>query len=212
MNPVDIQDEGLGPGQARVLRELTAADEPLTLARLHEGTGLHVNTLRGHLHALLAAGRVTRLSVRSGGRGRPAWAYVARESEYAALSMALAGALAGAQADDGSGAAGDEAGGGPGEAARHGGRAWGQRLVERLGAPDQDSRHRLVLALEHTGFQPEADADTIRLRHCPLLDAARQHPDVVCAVHLGLIEGVLGEGGAELVPFAEPGACLVRLP
>jgi predicted ArsR family transcriptional regulator len=197
---VDIQGGRLGPGQARVLGELSAADEPLTLARLHERTGLHVNTLRGHLHALLATGRVTRLAVRSGGRGRPAWAYAARQSEYAALSVALAGALG----EDGAGEAS--------EAARHGGHAWGQRLSRRLGATEQDPRQRLVLALEHTGFEPETDTDTIRLRHCPLLDAAQAHPDVVCAVHRGLIEGVLGEPGAELVPFAEPGACLVRLP
>jgi predicted ArsR family transcriptional regulator len=209
MTSVDIQDRGrgrgLGPGQARVLQELAAAAEPMTLAQLHERTGLHENTLRGHVHALLAADRVTRVAVRRPGRGRPAWAYAARESEYAALSMALADALAGGGPDEGTD-----------EGVRRGGRAWGQRLRERVAADEQqDPRDRLLVALEHTGFAPEAGGEvgaaTIRLRRCPLLDAARRHPDVVCGVHLGLIEGVLGDDDVELAPFAEPGACLVRL-
>ena len=46
-----------------------------------------------------------------------------------------------------------------------------------------------------------------------LLEAARSHPDVVCGVHLGIVEGALQEWAmpsqtAELLPFSEPGACL----
>ncbi len=57
---------------------------------------------------------------------------------------------------------------------------------------------------------------TVRLTRCPLLDAARQYPDVVCSVHAGIIRGALHTWGDEatvtrLVPFAEPGACLVHL-
>jgi predicted ArsR family transcriptional regulator len=73
-----------------------------------------------------------------------------------------------------------------------------------------------MLTLEHVGFGPEMSADKtlVRLTRCPLIDAARAHPEAVCSVHLGLIEGALGESldPAALQPFAEPRACLVSLP
>lgn len=58
---------------------------------------------------------------------------------------------------------------------------------------------------------------TVRLRECPLLEAARRNPEVVCSVHLGAILGAYesrGEAtdGIDVVPFAEPGACLAYLP
>ncbi|WP_284304826.1 helix-turn-helix domain-containing protein [Mobilicoccus caccae] len=57
----------------------------------------------------------------------------------------------------------------------------------------------------------------VRLRECPLLEAARRNPDVVCSVHLGAILAAYesrGEPteGIDVVPFAEPGACLAYLP
>ena len=56
----------------------------------------------------------------------------------------------------------------------------------------------------------------VRLRTCPLLEAARRHPEVVCEVHAGLVEGADaaygGTGtGVDLRPFAVPGACLLAL-
>jgi len=68
------------------------------------------------------------------------------------------------------------------------------------------------------GFAPEPDHDAteVRLTRCPLLEAAHQQPDIVCSVHLGIAEGALetygaGTEGLELLPFHEPGACLLRL-
>ena len=51
---------------------------------------------------------------------------------------------------------------------------------------------------------------TVLLRTCPLLDAARRHPEVVCQVHLGLVAGALEahhepSDGLRLVPFSRPG-------
>lgn len=200
MYPVDIQQEGITQAQVRVLAALREAGSVQTLAALKQRTGLHDNTLRGHLDMLVRQGRVSRIAVRHGGRGRPAWGYLAREPEYAALAMALAEGL------DTPSDEGDE------PAAVRGGRAWGERLREQV-APDDElaPRDRVLLALEHTGFSPEADGDTVRLHSCPLLDAARAHPDVVCAAHLGLIEGVVGAPGARLRPFAAPGVCVVNL-
>ncbi len=65
--------------------------------------------------------------------------------------------------------------------------------------------------------QPATTPHTMRLTTCPLLDAARRNPDVVCEVHLGIVRGALDRlgsdpAGADLLAFAEPGACLLTLP
>lgn len=175
---------------------------PLTLADLEARTGLHPNTLRGHLDALLAQGNASRVAVRRGGRGRPAWAYLARQPEYESLAIALAAGMESERDAD------------PrtlDPAAAAGGKAWGERLREQLG-PVDEPRERVRLALEHTGFSPRVEGEDLTLHSCPLLDAARTHPAVVCAVHLGLIEGVLGTTGAELHPRPETLGCVVKLP
>jgi predicted ArsR family transcriptional regulator len=56
----------------------------------------------------------------------------------------------------------------------------------------------------------------IRLTHCPFLELAEEHQQVVCSVHHGLMQGVLDEIDApieayDVEPFAEPTACLVHL-
>ena len=73
--------------------------------------------------------------------------------------------------------------------------------------------------LDDLGFAPQEspDCDTVRLRRCPLLDVARQYPEIICQVHKGLISGALTElggddAGVDLLPFAEPDACRLVLP
>jgi predicted ArsR family transcriptional regulator len=189
--------------QGRVLAALTLRDAPTTLAQLVEITGLHQNTLRGHLDALHQARYVSRFRAPSGGRGRPAWSYIVREAPYAALARALAHGL-----ETNPGATARETG-------KSGGRAWGEQLRVLFDEDVQTPRKRLIRALEHVGFGTETSADTssIRLSRCPFIEAARAHPEAVCSVHLGLIEGALGEslGPTALQPFVEPGACLVTL-
>lgn len=206
MFPVEINERGVTTAQARVLAVLLDAGRPLTLPELEERTDLHHNTLRGHLDALVAVGSVSRIARRRGGRGRPAWGYLAREPEYTALAMALASGM------DPDATPGPDTGGrGLDPAAVRGGRAWGERLRSQLGSVDS-GRERVLLALTHTGFAPEAHGDRVTLHACPLLDAARAHPAVVCAVHLGLVEGVLGEEGAVLHPRPDTLGCVVSLP
>ena len=97
------------------------------------------------------------------------------------------------------------------------------RAVMTVKAGSIESRPHYVAELDGRvvgfyGFEPEADATatTVRLTRCPLLEAAHRSPEVVCSVHLGLVSGALEEYGADpegsdLVPFAEPGACLLHL-
>ena len=74
--------------------------------------------------------------------------------------------------------------------------------------------------LAELGFEPEpADGRRtreIRLRHCPFQNLAEQHGEVICSVHLGLMQGALTAMRApvtvdRLDPFVEPDLCVARL-
>ena len=204
----------LSASRARLLDLLRAQPEPTTLAALVAATGLHANTVREHLEALEQDGLVTRGQAAAVGRGRPARLYAAvtgdpGSSEYAGLAAALASTLrrTSAAPTEDAVAAGDE---------------WGRELAARHGRPPRRgaaaARREVVDLLDEFGFAPEPDArhTAVRLTRCPLLEAAHRDPDIVCGVHLGLVRGALEEYGAdprgtELEPFAEPGACRLRL-
>lgn len=103
------------------------------------------------------------------------------------------------------------------------GESWGHHLARQLGgAPltPEAARDRAVELLDGLGFAPlreDHGGPIVRLTRCPLLDAARANPRIVCTVHLGMLRGVLAEYGADpdgsdLLPFAEPGSCLLIVP
>jgi predicted ArsR family transcriptional regulator len=210
------EGRALSRSRAAVLEAVQASPAPLTLADLTASTGLHANTLREHLEALVARGLVHRVRSAPSGRGRPAWLYEATEpaleatgSEYAGLAATLAAHLLRTSAD-------------PRADAVAAGRAWGHELARKAGLPegvgDTAARRKVVALLDDVGFCPEADerATTARLTRCPLLETAKEYPDVVCGVHLGIVRGALEEYGAEdartdLKPFSEPGACRLEL-
>lgn len=195
-----------GPsGRERVLRTVEQQPEPATTAAICRETGLHENTVRGHLEQLLADGHVTRSRAAALGRGRPAWLWRPTEngpaSPYVALATSLADSLARTSPD-------------PAVAAREAGRAWGQEMAQDVPqqSPPATARELSVHAMSQQGFDPEDTDDAIVLHHCPLLSAAARHPEVVCSVHRGMVDGLLeGTGhlhaGVELVPFAAPGQC-----
>lgn len=204
----------LTPGRAAVLQLLLDQPEAPRLAALAQASGLHPNTVREHLEALVADGWVRRIRSEPQGRGRPAWRYESVEErgrdEYAGLATALAASIANTSPA-------------PAETARFAGEHWGRGLAsERDRRPEtpEDARDEVVTLLDDLGFEPEVDAkrdDLVRLTRCPLLEAAHRYPGVVCEVHRGLVSGALATYGADaegtdLVPFAEPGACLLVVP
>ncbi|MDP3969569.1 MAG: helix-turn-helix domain-containing protein [Nocardioides sp.] len=210
------RSRALSPSRAGLLETLQEQAGPVGLAALAARTGLHANTVREHLDALAREGLVVRERARPEGRGRPGWLYRATghsqddpRPEYAGLAAALAAVITRTSHN-------------PPADAHAAGVDWGRRLAEETGRPSgpgaEPARRQVGRILEEMGFEPEADADatTLRLTRCPLLEAAHQHPEVVCAVHLGIVDGALesyGEEGTptELLPFAEPGACLLHL-
>lgn len=200
--------------RAAVLEAVQHARGPVTTSALAAATGLHENTIREHLDALVARGFVRREPGKAAGRGRPAMGYVAAErsepdprvQEYVGLTTALAGHIS-RTSDD------------PVQEARAAGRAWSQELGDLEPQPtSRDARQRIVDLFDELGFAPETDGEIacVALRRCPLLDAAERYPEVICAAHRGLAEGTLERlggdpAGVRLEPFAAPGACYLWL-
>ena len=208
----------LPPTRAALLRRIQAQTQPTTLAALTHLAGRHENTVREHLDALVRSGHVIRFPAEPDGRGRPAWLYEAtgappegggQHAEYAGLAAALAETI-------------QRTSDRPVELAVEAGERWGHELASRRGAEPQPSataaRRKVVELVDDLGFGTESDsrATRVKLTRCPLLEAAHRFPDVVCAVHEGLARAAMQDYGADpsgvrLVPFAEPGACLLHL-
>lgn len=204
---------GLSPTPAAILEQLREQPAPLTQAAIVQMVGLHPNTVREHLANLVRRGLIARFLAEPEGRGRPAWLYEVTDSpldvpEYAGLASALAVAIARTSSN-------------PAREAEEAGAAWGHELAQDSRTQRAEPARRTVLRmLDERGFAPQqdpADPDQIALTRCPLLQAAHRYPEVVCAVHLGLVRGALSELGADpagtsLVPFARPGACVLTVP
>ncbi|WP_322858951.1 transcriptional regulator [Mycobacterium europaeum] len=205
-------------GQRLRVLEYVRAHSPVRVADAATALDLHPNTVREHLDAVVGLGLVERSTASAVGRGRPATVYRVSAADpavavrdYAGLATALAGHLARTSAR-------------PERDARAAGVEWGRELIDERSRAAGDPRQSVVGALARLGFAPDDEPDApaasrgIALRRCPLLDAARRYPTVVCQVHLGIVAGMLERLGApsarglDLVPFAEPGACRLFLP
>ncbi|MFO7251663.1 MAG: helix-turn-helix domain-containing protein [Actinomycetes bacterium] len=244
MSETRLTDPRPVPGgtRGRVLDVLRATDGPLGVQDVAAALGLHPNTARYHLDALVGLGLATREPGERGQAGRPRMIYRAAGAatgrrSYRLLAEMLTGLVATRLPD-------------AEQAALEAGRTWGRYLGDAP-APWQEADaaeavRRLVAVLDDAGFEPEvvpppngtangapraaAAADTagygtapqagggtvIRLRHCPFREVAERHRDVVCALHLGMMQGVLAEARApvtaeRLVPFAEPSVCVTHL-
>lgn len=201
-------------GQRLRVLEYVRTHAPVRTMDAAADLGLHQNTAREHLDALVNLGLVERTTEPAAGRGRPAALYRPSASDpalaardYAALATALARHLARHSPD-------------PERDARAAGAEWGRELADGAARTDRDPRQAVLDALSRLGFAPEDEGAErgVALRRCPLLDAARRYPSVVCQVHLGIVEGLLESidaptgPGLDLIAFAEPGACRLFLP
>lgn len=244
LNPVEnksVTERPLGPkagraeavapiskARAAILERLRQTDGSLSVEQLAAQTGQHANTVREHLEALTGDGYATKTAAPKEGRGRPAWLYTAADITagpvgYAALAAALANHLAANSAS-------------PAAEGENAGRSWARALgagssgersgtersgTERSGTErsGKTARRRVATALGQAGFgvQGNRDATELTLTTCPIVEAARENPDVVCAVHLGLAKELLSGSGlpeqdVKLLPFAGPGFCTLHLP
>ena len=213
-------EEGPALGRSRtdVLDMLRAASQPLGVRDVAQRTGLHQNTARFHLEALVEAGLAARETEDRETPGRPRVGYLATAEasggrrRYRLLSEILASLIAGTMPE-------------PGTAAEEAGRAWGQYLTDqpppyqRLSAAQAITK--LASTLDELGFAPEPPSGDdghyqLNLRQCPFREVAREHRNVVCALHLGLMRRALSQMRApvtadQMEPFVEPSLCVARL-
>lgn len=179
--------------------------------------GVHSNTVRFHLDALVADGRVEQARRSRRRPGRPPLMFQAiRQMDpggmrhYRMLAEILVNRLA-AEPD-------------PGVKAMAAGREWGRRLesprtgVNGIGA--DDAIEQLVNLLDELGFAPERQESggqvRVGLRHCPFLELAEARTSVICPIHLGIMQGALEHWGAPVTvegldAFVEPDMCQARV-
>jgi predicted ArsR family transcriptional regulator len=210
------QPAGDQPRRQALLEALRGSDTPQGVSELAERLGIHPNTVRFHLDALVTQGLVDRELEQPTGPGRPRTVYTPHPGmdrggrrQYHLLAKILLGQLS--TSPD------------AGAAAEAAGRNWGGYLVEHIPPSRQpgaaEATQRLTAMMTDLGFAPEPDgeaADRIRLRHCPFLELAEEYSATLCPLHLGLMRGALTEIRAPLTatslePFAEPDACIVHL-
>lgn len=227
--------------RALVLEQVRAHPAGVGTATLARLTGLHPNTVRFHLDVLAEAGIVTVASDPAGKPGRPRLLFTAArvpppappgppgtpgtqepsgQDGYALLANVLARHLTRIAAD-------------PGAAAQAAGRSWASDGPARDG-PDQaltaagaglesgaGSVARVSALFDELGFAPQTVRDDegwrILLHRCPFHTLAAEHPEIVCRLHLGLLQGAverLGHDGetVRLQPFLAPGLCEAFVP
>jgi predicted ArsR family transcriptional regulator len=182
--------------------ELVRSPKPLSTSDVAESLDLHPNTVRPHLERMRDVGLLEVTTEVRTGVGRPQNLYSLSDTApslglepptfpmLARLLVRMAEA-AGATPDD----------------AAEAGREQGQldavpytRAASCLEA--------LVDRLERLGFDPAVDGTddgntaVIGFTHCPFRELAEAHPDLVCSLHRGLVEGfVEAMGDADVDDF-----------
>jgi predicted ArsR family transcriptional regulator len=207
-----------GVSRVAVLQALRVNAGLLDVQAIAKQVGLHTNTVRSHLDQLMDAGLVESEVQERKTPGRPRLLFRATptpgrdgpEDSYKVLAEILASGIRGGEPT-------------PGAVAAQAGRRWGQRLEQQDGKsaePVDPGRavDRVVAARTLSGATGTAagNATVIEVHQCPFYDIAREHTDVVCAVHLGLIQGALDQmqappSSVRIEPFVRPDLCLVHI-
>ncbi len=196
-----LQAEALAdPTRFAVLSLLRDSAGPMTVAEVTASVGVHHTAVRAHLAKLRDAGFVAESQAAPQGRGRPQLLYVwvsddpsaAPSDTYAQLSRLLATAVR------------------TGRTPRQVGQDAGRQVVEReVGERSEtgsglDAVDLIQEQATRLGFEPTRRTDGERadlvLGHCPFADVAADDPETICALHLGLAEGVANSvGGVEVL-------------
>lgn len=213
-----VDPGGLGRTRSKVLEELQLAGTPVGVAILAERLGLHPNTVRFHLDVLVRAGLAERSAEPTARPGRPALQFsaapdspTAGRRNYRVLAEILTAQITANSPD-------------PTTTALAAGREWGRSLARRP-SPTRptdaaEASRQLDRVLTDVGFRPRlvgrGRRRRVELHHCPFRELAATTGDVVCSIHLGVMQGLLAELDAPLQadsaePFVGPSLCLIHL-
>ena len=189
--------------------ELARSPRPLATAEIAETLGLHANTVRPHLERMRDVGLLEARPESRGVVGRPQHLYsLTRDAPSLGLEPPVFPMLAGMLVDLAAEA------GLSGEPIIAAGRTQGRKLSHGTG-PTRPAGSSVggsqcvdatVVMHDDLGFDPTAITEegetTIAFGHCPFGEMARSNPEVVCALHQGMVEGfVEALGGADVADF-----------
>ena len=188
----------------QVLRAIEALGGSALLADLVEQTGLHPNTLRGHLDVLEAAHAIDVVTEPAAGRGRPRHRYVLGTpgEPYAALAAALGQQLADVDTSVAI------------RAAQH----WSSLVNPPAVAHNPDEAvAEVAKALDDLGFRSAVSpvGDSITLSGCPYAQIVDAAP-VICEIHAALVAELLASTGQDvelesMEVWTTPESCVARL-
>jgi predicted ArsR family transcriptional regulator len=196
--------------------ELARATSPRSTAEIADALGLHPNTVRPHLERMREVGLLAVEADNRGSVGRPQHRYaVAADAPSLGLEPPAFPLLARMLADVAATAA--VAPDANAEAGAEQGRVLAETSATRQ--PRTACVEALTTALADLGFDPavvtEGNLATIAFTHCPYAELAAVHPEVVCHLHRGLVEGFVEQiGGARVERFgtlADRDPCSVDL-
>ena len=185
MSTLQEQARALGdPTRHAIFARLAEAGRPLGVADLNEDFALNHNAIRQHLAKLVAAGLVVEGKAGRTGPGRPRLVYTVSQSvegrwgttgPYERLSHLLAEVIA------------------TGLDPEQVGRQAADRF--RVPSPSGEAVADLAAAMARQGFEPEVrgapGGTEVVLHRCPFASTALVHRETVCALHLGIAEGLV---------------------
>lgn len=191
--------------------EVVRSPAPRSTGEVAETLGLHPNTVRPHLERMRDVGLLDVEIDSKGQVGRPTHRYFVASGApslgleppafpvLARMLVSAAGAL-----------------GIGGEDVVEAGREQGRAMVERVEDEPSACIAALVQALESLGFDPASETDdagtTVAFTHCPFRELAEAHPEVVCHLHRGIVEGFVASAGPDAVEVASFGTLADREP
>ncbi len=190
--------------------ELARSPRPLVTAEIADTLGLHPNTVRPHLDRMREVGLLDVTTDARGEVGRPQHRYSLSPDAPAlgleAPTMPMLARMVLSMAR--------RLGANPADAIAVGEAEGASRAAGYAAAPS--ALEALVADLDRLGFDPVvtgdddedgSDADepvtaVVAFANCPFADLARDHPDLVCALHRGLVAGFVAQmGDAEVTEF-----------
>jgi predicted ArsR family transcriptional regulator len=196
--------------------ELARASAPRSTAEVAETLGLHANTVRPHLERMREVGLLAVHTDNRGSVGRPQNRYaLAPDAPSLGLEPPAFPVLA-RMLNEVAAAAG-AAGHLSAEAGADQGRALAESALARR--PRAGCLSAVTAMLAELGFDPAVVEDdklaTIAFTHCPYAELAAAHPEVVCHLHRGLVEGFVeffgGAGVDQFRTLADRDPCQVEL-
>ena len=174
-----------------------SSNRPVGVQHLAEEFKLHPNAIRQHLSKLEEAGLVFSEPLRSEGSGRPKRLYRVKGAlleaailprDYKLLSEILLDFLSATHCSS--------------EQVKAFGRSWGQKWISRQGVGKSPSlstgkiEELIAAQFSSWGFDPQVVSSSemqidIRLNNCIFKEVVAFHPEIVCPLLHGILEGML---------------------